>query len=74
MREETLNRQVERQVESLQREFAEIPSDRVTALAESELDRLRAEARIVEFVPVLMHRYAREELLRIRRDELRLVA
>jgi hypothetical protein len=74
MKEEILSRQIEQQLESLRREFAEIPSNQVTALGEAQFDRLRAGARITDFIPVLVHRYAREELLCIRRDELRSAA
>jgi hypothetical protein len=65
-----LERQVERQLQALLREFeGEIPPSEVTPIVEAHFARLREQARIEEFIPVLVYRYAREEL-RIRRDEL----
>ena len=52
MNEEVLSRQVEKQLDSLRREFPEIPTEEVTALAEAQFGRLRADARITEFIPV----------------------
>ena len=57
MNEEVLSRQVEKQLDSLRREFPEIPTEEVTALAEAQFGRLRADARIPEFIPVLAYRY-----------------
>ena len=68
--EETLARQVDKQLESLRREFEELPPGRVTELGEAKFERLRANARITEFIPVLVYRYTREELRSIKRDEL----
>lgn len=66
-----LDRQVERQLESLRREFAdEIPASRVTAAGEAYFDRLRADARIPDFIPVLVYRFTREELVRAGSEEL----
>jgi hypothetical protein len=41
----------------------------VTPIVEAHLARLREQARIQDYIPVLVYRYAREEL-RIRKDEL----
>ena len=66
-----LNRQVERQLEILRREFAdEISASRITAVGEAYFEGLRADARIPDFIAVLVYRYTREELLRVERDEL----
>ena len=40
--------------ESLRNEFTDISPERVTAFGEAEFDRLRPEARITEFIPVLV--------------------
>jgi len=42
----------------------------VTAVGEASFEALRADARIPDFIPVLVYRYTREELLRSRRDDL----
>jgi hypothetical protein len=73
-KEANLRRQMDRELDTLRHEFADLSADRVTALGEAQFDRLRAGARITEFIPVLVHRYAREELIRIRNDELRSAA
>jgi hypothetical protein len=66
-----LNREVEHTLESLRREFAEeIPADQVTAVGEACFEALRADARIPDFIPVLVYRHAREELIRAGRGEL----
>jgi hypothetical protein len=71
----SLNRQVERQLESLRREFAdEIPASQVTAVGEAHFDRLRADARIPDFIPVLVYRFTREELIRAEHEDLHRVA
>jgi hypothetical protein len=72
--DEKLRRQIDHELQILRAEFAEISPERVTALAEAEFGRLRAGARIMEFIPVLVHRYAREDLLRVREAELRSAA
>ena len=69
-KEANLRRQMDKELETLRNEFVELSADQVTALGEAQFHRLRAGARITEFIPVLVHRYAREELLRIRDDEL----
>jgi hypothetical protein len=71
MNNEELNRRVERQLENLRHEFAdEVPAGEVTALGQAHFDQLVAEARINDFIPVLMHRFTREELLRVTHAEL----
>jgi hypothetical protein len=67
---ERLERQVERLRQALVREFeGEIPASEVIPIVEAHLARLREQARIQDYIPVLVYRYAREEL-RIRKDEL----
>ncbi len=67
----TLNRQVDRQLESIRREFAdEITANRVTAVGEACFDQLVADARINDFIPVLVYRYTREQLVNARHEEL----
>jgi hypothetical protein len=69
--EATLQRQVHDLLETLRREFADdVPASRVTAVGAAYFDGLRAEARIPDFIPVLVYRYTREELLRVTRDDL----
>ena len=71
MDEATLNRQVEQSLERLQREFADdLPASRVTAVGQALFDELRRDARISDFIPILVYRYARDELIRCRRAEL----
>jgi hypothetical protein len=71
MDQATLNDHVERVLDGLGREFAdEIPPDQVTSVGRGYFDQLRAEARIDDFIPVLVYRFTREELRRCGRDEL----
>jgi hypothetical protein len=68
-KEEVLRRQMSEEFERLRHEFADISPDRVAAVGKAEYDGLRAGARILEFIPVLVHRYAREDLLLVRERE-----
>lgn len=71
MDEPRLNRQVEQQLQSLRREFGEkVPASFVTALGQAQFEQLRANAKIPDFIPVLVYRFAREELIRIGREDL----
>ncbi len=66
----TLDHQVERQLESLRREFAhDVPASQVTAIGRAHFHQLSADARIPDFIPVLVYRFTREEL-RCSRDDL----
>jgi hypothetical protein len=69
--EEHLRRQMDQELQSLQSEFADLPSNQVTEVGEALFDRLRARARITDYIPVLVHRYAREDLLDAREARLR---
>jgi hypothetical protein len=42
----------------------------VTAIGQAEFERLHATATITDFIPLLVYRYAREELVRIDGEEL----
>jgi hypothetical protein len=65
----TLDHHVERQLEGLRHEFAgEIPAGRVNTIGNAYYDDLRSEARILDFIPMLVYRYAHEELLSLRHD------
>ena len=65
MDQATLDHQIERVLDSLGREFAdEIPPSQVTSVGRGYFDQLCAEARIGEFIPVLVYRFTREELRR----------
>ena len=71
MNEAALDRQVDRQLESLRREFDEvIPASNVTEIGERYYDQLREEARINDFIPVLVYRYTRKELVEAGFEEL----
>ena len=71
MDEVTLNRLVEQQLEGLRREFrAEVPASLVTKIGHDQFEKLRAQARIPDFIPVLVYRYTREGLVHARREEL----
>jgi hypothetical protein len=71
MDQATLNDHVGRVLDGLVREFAdEIPADQVTSVGRGTFERLRAEARIDDFIPVLVYRFTREQLRRCGRDQL----
>jgi hypothetical protein len=71
MNEARLNRQVELGLESLRREFADqLPGSLVTTVGRAEFEQLRANATITDFIPLLVYRYTREELVRIDGEEL----
>lgn len=66
-----LNRRVERQLENLCREFQhQVPASRVKALGRAHFEQLQTQARITDFIPVLVHRVTREDLQRSTRSEL----
>jgi hypothetical protein len=66
-----LDRQVDRQLDALGREFADIASaTRVSAIGRGYADRLNEEATINDFIPVLVYRFTRAELVRVREEEL----
>jgi hypothetical protein len=66
-----LNRQIELGLENLHHEFADqLPASLVTAIGQAEFERLHATATITDFIPLLVYRYAREELVRIDGEEL----
>ena len=70
MDEVALHRQVERQLESLRHEFAEEePASRITTFGEARFGELRADARILDYIPVLVYRQTRQELVRLRHEK-----
>lgn len=67
----TLDQQVDRQLESLRREFRDVvPPGQVTRIGQEYLAELRAEARIRHFIPILVYRFTRAELVEVRREDL----
>ncbi len=67
----TLDRQVGQALEGLRREFAdEREASEVSAIGEACYETLRARARILDFIPLLVYRYTREELIQAERGDL----
>ena len=67
----TLDEQVGHVLEGLRREFAdEHDASEVSAIGEARYAALRARARIPDFIPVLVYRYTREELIQVEREDL----
>lgn len=56
-------KRLSRLIVELRREFAHIPGDRVDRVLESVVEDLLGRARFDDFVPLLAHRRAREQLL-----------
>jgi hypothetical protein len=71
MNQATLDRQVGQALEGLRRAFADRhEASEVSAIGEACYETLRARARIPDFIPVLVYRYTREELIQAEREEL----
>jgi hypothetical protein len=67
----TAHRHLEGLLEGLQHEFAgRIEPARITEVGEAHDERLCLHARITDFIPVLVYRSTREELVDITRSEL----
>ena len=67
----TLNHQVDRVLDSLGYKFLdEIEHDQVISVGRRHFEQLSADARINDFIPVLVYRGTRDELCRCKRDEL----
>ena len=63
-----LNRHIEREIRTLQREFAgTIPEDHVAQLCRKQSQRLRESASFNDFIPLLAHRGTREILVEEKR-------
>jgi hypothetical protein len=59
-----LDRHVEREIALLQQEFeGSISPEEVARICWAQVDQLRASARIDDFIPLLVHRHAREALI-----------
>jgi hypothetical protein len=62
--EEELQIHLERGLENLRREFADrVPAERVTRIGRDRFERLIQNAKIVDFIPLLVYRQTREALL-----------
>ncbi len=61
---EELQIHLERGLESLRREFADkVPAEHVTRIGRDRFERLIENAKIVDFIPLLVYRQTREALL-----------
>ena len=61
---EELHVHIERGLETLRREFADtITAEHVTSIGNNRFERLIKDAKIVEFIPLLVYRETREALL-----------
>jgi hypothetical protein len=70
-----LNAHIEREIRTLQREFAgSVPDDEVREAVRAQLEQLRATAAFDDFIPLLVYRRARDVLLESARGELHLSA
>jgi hypothetical protein len=64
MTSKELETQMATVLDALRREFAGIvPAERVTAVGRYHFERLRLDASVPDFVPLLAHRLAKEDLL-----------
>lgn len=71
MTSQDLEHQLDRLLDELQHDFrGKVPADRVDAVARAHFDSLNVGAAINDFIPLLVYRFAREELVRSSRDEL----
>ncbi len=71
MTRQELEQQTNRQVETLRRELAgRVPDERVAEVGRKHVDRLRLHATIPDFIPLLVYRSAKEELLSATADQL----
>lgn len=71
MTTDELARQTARQLEALRTELAGTPSaEQVTAVGNVHFERLRQEATVQDFIPLLVYRFTKEELVYSTRDRL----
>lgn len=69
MNDEELHIHTERGLESLRREFAgKVTAEHVTSIGRDRFERLTRDAKIVEFIPLLVYRETREALLASQSD------
>jgi hypothetical protein len=67
---EDLERQIDRVLDSLRERVGDsIDAARVRAVGLAHYESLRRHATINDFIPLLVYRYAKEELTQMRRDE-----
>lgn len=70
MNEEELHIHLERGLAHLQREFADrVPAEHVTRIGRDRFERLIENAKIWDFIPLLVYRQTREALLVFQADE-----
>ncbi len=70
MNEEELHIHLERGLARLQHEFADtVPAEHVTRIGRDRFDRLVENAKILDFIPLLVYRQTREALLGLERQE-----
>lgn len=68
---ETLERHMEAVYRNLYRDLGEtVPAEQVRTVARAHYESVSREARINDFVPLLVYRFAKAELVTSRRDEL----
>ena len=71
MNDDELHVHLERGLENLRREFADtVPAEHVTLIGRHHFETLLANAKINDFIPLLVCCHTREALLRIRTDSL----
>jgi len=69
MDERELKAHLERGLESLRREFAgKVPTEEVTQIGNEHFEELLEHATITDFIPLLVYRHTREELLEVRSE------
>jgi hypothetical protein len=69
--QEELERQLERLLHDLARDVGDgVAAERIGAVAVGHYERLRREATINDFIPLLVYRFAKEDLVSSSRDEL----
>src|SRR5262249_28547619 len=71
MNVDELNTHIAKELDSLNSEFGQmVPPAVINKLCEDQCERLRREATIYDFIPLLVYRHTREQLLAGTRDEL----
>jgi hypothetical protein len=71
MTPQQLDAQMEKVFGQLARELSDVaPADEVTSVGLGHYERLRDGAAITDFIPLLVYRYTREELVTTSRDDL----
>jgi hypothetical protein len=66
-----LERQIDRLPHDLRRDLGDaVPAERIGAVSRAHYDMLRRDAVINDFIPLLVYRFAKEELVASTRDAL----